>query len=86
MYALGGGGFLIDTPGIKGFGLIDIGQGELWHFFPEMMRLAPACRFYNCTHVHETGCAVREAVGGEVSVSRYESYLKMCEDDDKYRQ
>ncbi len=53
---------------------------------PEMMRLAPQCRFYNCTHVHEPGCAVREAVErGEISWQRYESYLKMLDDDDKYR-
>lgn len=53
MYPLSSGGYLIDTPGIKGFGLIDIADAELWHYFPEMMRLAPQCRFYNCTHVHE---------------------------------
>lgn len=86
MYPLSSGGFLIDTPGIKGFGLIDIDDAELWHYFPEMMRLAPQCRFYNCTHVHEPGCAVREAVErGEVAWSRYESYLKMLDEDDKYR-
>ena len=86
MYPLSSGGYLIDTPGIKGFGLIDIADAELWHYFPEMMRLAPQCRFYNCTHVHEPGCAVREAVErGEISWQRYESYLKMLDDDDKYR-
>jgi ribosome biogenesis GTPase len=53
MYPLAGGGAVIDTPGIKGFGLIDIDEAELWHYFPEMMRVAPACRFYNCTHTHE---------------------------------
>ena len=53
MYPLGDGGWLIDTPGIKGFGLIDIDDAELWHYFPEMMRLATGCRFYNCTHTHE---------------------------------
>ena len=86
MYPLAGGGAVIDTPGIKGFGLIDIDEAELWHYFPEMMRVAPECRFYNCTHVHEPGCAVREAVErGEISWQRYESYLKMLDDDDKYR-
>ena len=65
---------------------LDIADAELWHYFPEMMRLAPQCRFYNCTHVHEPGCAVREAVErGEISWQRYESYLKMLDDDDKYR-
>lgn len=86
MYPLAGGGRIIDTPGIKGFGLLDIDGAELWHYFPEMMRLAPGCRFYNCTHTHEPGCAVREAVErGEVAWSRYESYLKMLDEDDKYR-
>ena len=86
MYPLTGGGFLIDTPGIKGFGLIDIDDHELWHYFPEMMRIGAGCRFYNCTHTHEPGCAVREAVErGEVARSRYESYLKIRDEDDKYR-
>lgn len=86
MYPLTGGGFLIDTPGIKGFGLIDIDEAELWHYFPEMMRVAPACRFYNCTHTHEPGCAVTEAVkAGEIAWPRYESYLKIRDEDEKYR-
>lgn len=79
-------GYIIDTPGIKGFGLIDIDERELCRYFPEMMRLAPDCRFYNCTHTHEPGCAVREAVEeGRVAWSRYESYLKILDEDDKYR-
>ena len=86
MYPLAGGGAVIDTPGIKGFGLIDIDEAELWHYFPEMMRVAPACRFYNCTHTHEPGCAVTEAVkAGEIAWPRYESYLKICDEDEKYR-
>lgn len=86
MYPLAGGGRVIDTPGIKGFGLIDIDDGELWHYFPEMMRIGRDCRFYNCTHTHEPGCAVAEAVReGAISPLRYESYLKMLDDDDKYR-
>ena len=86
MYPLTGGGFLIDTPGIKGFGLIDIEDHELWHYFPEMMRIGADCRFYNCPHTHEPGCAVREAVErGEITWSRYESYLKIRDEDDKYR-
>ncbi len=86
MYPLSGGGAVIDTPGIKGFGLIDIDDAELWHYFPEMMRVAPDCRFYNCTHTHEPGCAVVEAVrGGTIAPERYESYLKMLDEDDKYR-
>ena len=80
------GGYIIDTPGIKGFGLIDIESRELCRYFPEMMRLAPDCRFYNCTHTHEPGCAVSEAVKeGRVAWSRYESYLKILDEDDKYR-
>lgn len=86
MYPLAGGGAVIDTPGIKGFGLIDIDEAELWHYFPEMMRVAPACRFYNCTHTHEPGCAVTEAVkAGEIAWPRYESYLKIRDEDEKYR-
>ena len=86
MYPLAGGGAVIDTPGIKGFGLIDIDEAELWHYFPEMMRVAPACRFYNCTHTHEPGCAVTEAVkAGEITWPRYESYLKIRDEDEKYR-
>lgn len=86
MYPLAGGGAVIDTPGIKGFGLIDIDDAELWHYFPEMMRVAPECRFYNCTHTHEPGCAVIAAVEeGEITYARYESYLKILDEDDKYR-
>ena len=86
MYPLAGGGAVIDTQGIKGFGLIDIDEAELWHYFPEMMRVAPACRFYNCTHTHEPGCAVTEAVkAGEIAWPRYESYLKIRDEDEKYR-
>lgn len=85
MYPLEGG-YIIDTPGIKGFGLIDIDDKELCRYFPEMMHLAPECRFYNCTHTHEPGCAVTEAVKeGRVAWSRYESYLKILDEDDKYR-
>lgn len=86
MYPLAGGGAVIDTPGIKGFGLIDIDEAELWHYFPEMLRVACGCRFYNCTHTHEPGCAVVEAVkNGEIAVERYESYLKIRDEDEKYR-
>ncbi len=86
MYPLSGGGAVIDTPGIKGFGLIDIDDNELWHYFPEMMRAAEGCRFYNCTHTHEPGCAVIEAVKeGRIAYARYESYLKILDEDEKYR-
>ena len=86
MYPLAEGGYIIDTPGIKGFGLIDIEDAELAHYFPEMMRFLPDCRFYNCSHTHEPGCAVVEAVKqGEIAYPRYESYLKIMDEDDKYR-
>lgn len=86
MYPLAEGGWLIDTPGIKGFGLIDLDGAEIARYFPELFRLAPGCSYYNCTHTHEPGCAVKEALArGEVSLSRYESYLKLLDDDEKYR-
>lgn len=86
MYPLSGGGSIIDTPGVKGFGLIDIEDAELCRFFPDMMRYAPECRYYNCTHIHEPGCAVVRAVEkGEIAYSRYESYLKILDEDEKYR-
>ena len=86
MYTLPSGGRVIDTPGIKGFGLIDIDDAELWHYFPEMLNRGAGCRFYNCTHTHEPGCAVAEAVAaGEIAESRYMSYLKIMDEDEKYR-
>ncbi|GHV03027.1 putative ribosome biogenesis GTPase RsgA [Bacteroidia bacterium] len=86
VHPLSGGGYLIDTPGIKGFGLIDFTPEELCRYFPEMMRLSPGCRYYNCTHVHEPDCAVVRAVAqGEVPERRYQSYLKMLQGDEKYR-
>ena len=86
MYPLSGGGYIIDTPGIKGFGLLDIDDAELAHYFPEMMRYLPECRFYNCSHTHDPHCAVVSAVErGEIAYSRYENYLKILDEDDKYR-
>ena len=79
-------GFIIDTPGVKGFGLIDIDDKELWHYFPEMISRAGECKFFNCTHTHEPHCAVIDAVKREeIAFSRYESYLKILDEDDKYR-
>lgn len=78
--------FVIDTPGIKELGLMDIQDGELGHYFPEMRDLLGACRFHNCIHTQEPGCAVREAVESEaIDASRYYSYLSMLEDDDNRR-
>ena len=86
MYPLAGGGYLIDTPGIKGFGLIDIENDEICRYFPDLFRYAPLCGYYNCTHTHEPACAVRVALrAGEIGLSRYESYLKLLDDDQKYR-
>lgn len=86
MYPLTGGGWLIDTPGIKGFGLIDLENAEVGRYFPDLFALAPRCGYYNCTHTHEPDCAVKTAVEeGRISDSRYVSYLKLLEEDEKYR-
>ena len=88
MFALPSGGRLIDTPGIKGFGTFDIEREEVSHYFREIFRESDACRFGNCTHTHEPGCAVRQAVAeGRIAMSRYASYLSMLDDkdEDKYR-
>lgn len=81
------GGYLIDTPGIKGFGLLDFGRAELGHYFPEIFRFSAGCRFANCTHSNEPGCAVKKAVEDHyISLSRYGNYLDMLSgDDEKYR-
>ena len=82
------GGYVIDTPGIKGFGTFDMEKGELTGYFPEIFRKSKECKFYNCTHTHEPGCAVIRAVEEqEIALSRYISYLSMLEDKDegKYR-
>lgn len=88
MYLLEEGGYLIDTPGIKGFGTFDMDEEEVGHYFREIFRFSEGCRYGNCTHVHEPGCAVREAVENHyISESRYASYLSMLEDkkEGKYR-
>lgn len=86
MYPLSFGGFVIDTPGIRGFGLVDIGPEELSTYFPEMLRVMDSCRFKPCTHTHEPGCAVKEALeNGAISPERYSSYLGMLEEAPKYR-
>lgn len=88
MFPLPHGGYLIDTPGVKGFGTIDFDRHEVAHFFPEIFEIAQDCRFGNCTHTHEPGCAVLDALEeARISQSRYNSYLSILEDsaDDKYR-
>ena len=77
------GTYLIDTPGIKELGLVDVPPAELAGYFPEMRALLGQCRYHNCQHVHEPGCAVREAVDqGKLAVPRYESYVSMLHDED----
>jgi ribosome biogenesis GTPase len=78
MHPLTFGGYIVDTPGIKEFGLIDFDKGELAMYFPEMLNLVTQCQYYNCTHDHEPGCAVVAAVeAGNVSAERYKNYLNM---------
>lgn len=82
------GSYLVDTPGVKGFGTFDMEAEEISHYFVEFFRLSRDCRYSNCTHTHEPGCAVLQALEkGEIAPSRYQSYLSMLEDKDegKYR-
>lgn len=88
MYPVQGNGYIIDTPGIKGFGTFDMEEEEIGHYFPEIFKASADCKYNNCTHRHEPGCAVRAAVEQHyISESRYTSYLNMLEDkeDGKYR-
>lgn len=86
MYRLSGGGYIIDTPGIRGFGLVNLEKEEIHKYFPEMLRCSDNCRFVPCTHTHEPGCAVKQAVDeGLVSPERYNSYLGMLEENGKFR-
>ena len=89
MHSLPDGGFIIDTPGVKGFGLVKLGRDTLHHHFPEMFAMLPDCKFHNCLHRSEPGCMVREAVqDGFISVSRYTNYIEMYEqfeEDSSYR-
>ena len=86
MFPLKIGGYIVDTPGVRSFGVVDIKKEEVSHFFPEIFAKADECRFYNCTHLHEPGCAVLEAIKeDEISESRYLSYLSIIEESGKYR-
>ena len=88
MFELPQNGYLIDTPGIKGFGTFDMEEEEIGHYFPEIFRTSADCKYGNCTHRNEPGCAVRQAVENHyISESRYNSYLNMLEDKEegKYR-
>lgn len=89
MLELPGGGWIIDTPGIKGFGTFDIEPEELTSYFKDIFYFSKECRFNNCTHTHEPGCAVLKAVEDHyIAASRYQSYLSMLQDKDenKYRE
>ncbi len=84
MFKIREGGYIIDTPGIKAFGLSDFYKEELYHFFPEIFKISNNCRFYNCTHIHEPGCFVLKAVDdGIISESRYKSYFNLFYDENK---
>lgn len=88
MHALTNKGYIIDTPGIKGFGMVDMDKEEISHYFPEMFSYLEKCQFYNCTHSHEPKCAVKKAVqDGNISETRYKSYINLLigDDDEKYR-
>ena len=88
MFTVPGNGYIIDTPGIKGFGTFDMEEEEIGHYFPEIFKTSADCKYGNCTHRQEPGCAVRKAVEEHyISESRYTSYLSMLEDKEegKYR-
>jgi ribosome biogenesis GTPase len=87
MHRMPFGGFVIDSPGIRGFGVVNMERNEIYHFFPEIFRISKNCRYYNCLHLDEPGCAVREAVqNGTIDPLRYRSYISILEDENpKYR-
>lgn len=87
MFALPFGGYIIDTPGIKGFGVVDFEEDEIGDFFPEIFALKHLCKFNNCLHTNEPKCAIKEAVeNGEIAISRYKSYLQLLAgEDENYR-
>ena len=86
MFEVKPGTYLIDTPGIKELGVVEMPKEEVSHYFPEMRERLNQCRFNNCLHVNEPGCVVREAVDrGKISLTRYQSYLSILADEDQYR-
>ena len=86
MYRLSSGGYVVDSPGLRGFGLVDVEKDEIARYFPEMLKASEGCRFTPCTHTHEPGCAVKAALEeGTISRERYNSYLGMLEEDGKFR-
>jgi ribosome biogenesis GTPase / thiamine phosphate phosphatase len=86
LFELDFGGYIIDTPGIKAFGMLEMDSWEISHYFKEIFIISASCQYNNCSHTHEPGCAVKNAVEtGEISESRYISYIGLLEDDHKYR-
>ena len=85
MFELSFGGFIIDTPGIKGFGVVDFNPEDITDYFPEFFKLKSKCKFSNCLHINEPKCAIKEAVeNGEIAYSRYNSYMQMIEGDEEH--
>jgi ribosome biogenesis GTPase len=86
LYKLHFGGYIIDTPGIKAFGMLEMESWEISHYFPEIFKISAECQYNNCSHTHEPGCAVKTAVEkNEIALTRFISYLGLLETDDKYR-
>lgn len=86
LFKLDFGGYIIDTPGIKGFGMLEMETWEISHYFPEIFKYAKKCRYNNCSHTHEPGCAVKTAVElGEIANTRFKSYFGLLKNDCKYR-
>ena len=86
LYKLNFGGYIIDTPGIKAFGMLEMETWEISHYFPEIFKISSKCQYNNCSHTHEPGCAVKTAVEqNEIAQTRFISYLGLLESDDKYR-
>jgi ribosome biogenesis GTPase / thiamine phosphate phosphatase len=87
MVEITGGGYIVDTPGIKGFGMVLMDKEEIYHFFPDLFKFSENCQYHNCLHIDEPNCAVKEAVNnGQISESRYYSYRSILADEDsKYR-
>ena len=87
LFKLNFGGYIIDTPGIKAFGVLEMEPWEISHYFVEIFKVSENCQYNNCSHTHEPGCAVKLAVeNGEIATSRFISYLGLLENDEKYRQ
>lgn len=83
MYKVTSGGYIIDTPGIRAFGIVDLDKAVISHYFPEMRERMSACKFHNCLHLNEPQCAIKEAVeNGEIFESRYATYVQLMEEDE----